>query len=79
MALIPISLNLISWAHRIIFVQKENYDATLKLFSHNTDVIQEILSKSIVLDIEDDSNYNHPRLIRQLISGLAEHDIHINV
>ena len=79
LALIPISLNLISWANRIIFAQKENYDATLKLFSHNTDVVQEILSKSIVLNIEDDSNYNHPRLIRQLITGLAKHDIHIDL
>lgn len=73
-ALIPISVNLINWAHKIIFMNQSNYDQALKLFS-NTDEFQMIISKSIVLDIDDDSNYNHPRLIRHLIADLTKHDI----
>jgi predicted protein tyrosine phosphatase len=54
-ALIPMSVNLIVWANHIVFVNKENYDESIKVFTpvgYNED----IQSKAIVLNIPDSYN-----------------------
>lgn len=65
-ALIPLSNNLIFWADRIFFVNKENYQQALKTFGNLPSTIGEMQSKSQVLDIPDDYPYNHPTLIKLL-------------
>lgn len=69
-ALIPLSANLIMWAHKIIFVNEENYLEAMKTFvvsEYNKD-IQE---KGIILDIQDNFDYNSPELIKQLEEQLT--------
>lgn len=60
-ALIPLSENLIAWAHKIIFVNNENYQYACEDFGKD-----KIDRKAVVLKIEDNYEYNHPELIRLL-------------
>jgi predicted protein tyrosine phosphatase len=62
-ALIPISANLIMWAEKIVFVNKENYDESLELFKDHQMLHSLITTRSLVLDIPDVYNYNDPELI----------------
>jgi predicted protein tyrosine phosphatase len=59
-ALIPLSANLIEWAELIVFVNKYNYLGAQQTFKN---LIPEW--KCLVLDIEDDYNYNDPKLIQE--------------
>jgi predicted protein tyrosine phosphatase len=72
-ALIPLSANLIMWAHQIIFVNRENFILAKATFL-NTGYDEDMERKSIVLDIEDDYNYNNPELIAILEKQLARFD-----
>lgn len=70
MALIPVSANLVEWAHQICFMTHENKQETLALF-HEDAVTQEVIrGKSLVLNITDDYEYNQPELILEL-EGIA--------
>lgn len=51
-ALIPVSVNLLEWAHRIVFVNKENFDEVFRMFGP-VGYEDDLLRKSIVLDIPD--------------------------
>lgn len=66
-ALIPISANLIVWADKIIFINKENYDKAVELFEKNYDGFydyrNDIEPKSIIWGIEDEYNYNSKELV----------------
>jgi hypothetical protein len=62
-ALIPISANLIMWAEKIVFVNKENYDESLELFKDYQMLHNLITMRSLVLDIPDIYNYNDPELL----------------
>ena len=62
-ALIPISANLIMWAEKIVFVNKENYNESLELFKDHQMLHNLITIRSIVLDIPDVYNYNDPELV----------------
>ena len=73
-ALIPLSANLVAWATKIIFVNKENYNQALFNFSkkfhealHDT-----IVEKAIVLDIPDNFEYGNARLVEHLNEQLFE-------
>jgi predicted protein tyrosine phosphatase len=68
MALIPISANLIEWAHQIVFMRYENKRETLALFQESDTVRDAIERKSVVFGIEDDFNYMQPELISELES-----------
>lgn len=61
-ALVPLSVNLIKWAHHIYFVNEENYQVALDTFKNLPDIIA-ILKEAVVLDIPDNYNYNNPKLI----------------
>lgn len=61
-ALIPISANLIMWAHKIVFVSEENYHETLELFKDHQMLSHLIVVRSLVLDIPDVYNYNDTEL-----------------
>ena len=63
-ALIPLSANLIAWAHEIIFVNKENYDHALQTFE-GEDWELTLRDKAKILNIPDNYEYNNPELIKQ--------------
>ena len=74
-ALVNLSVNLILWAHRIVFVNFENFKQAIDTFAP-VDYESTIKEKSIVLDIPDNFEYNNPILIkhfeRQLDPKLQE-------
>ena len=62
-ALIPISANLIMWAEKIVFINKENYDECLELFKDYQMLHNLLVVRSQVLDIPDIYNFNDRELI----------------
>lgn len=62
-ALIPISVNLVHWAHKIIFVNEENYLQSLDNFFGDVETCNMIKNKSLVMDIPDEYNYMDPKLV----------------
>ena len=62
-ALIPISANLIMWAEKIVFVNKENYRESLELFKDYQMLHNLLVMRSLVLDIPDMFNYNDLELL----------------
>jgi predicted protein tyrosine phosphatase len=72
-ALIPISANLVAWAHKIIFVCSDVRDETLDtVFYGNSEIRQAILSKEVVLDIPDKYSYMQSRLVKHFERELFE-------
>jgi predicted protein tyrosine phosphatase len=62
-ALIPISANLIMWAEKIVFVNKENYHESLELFADHQRLHNLITMRALVLDIPDMYEYNDHEVI----------------
>ena len=62
-ALIPISANLIMWAEKIVFINKENYDECLELFKDYQMLHNLLVVRALVLDIPDLYNYNESDLV----------------
>lgn len=56
-ALIQLSANLIEWAHKIFFVNEENFSKALEIFGPLPEYIEMLLAKSVVWDIEDQYDY----------------------
>lgn len=61
-ALIPCSANLINWADRIIFVNKENLWQLEDNFLGHEYLLNQIQDKAIVLNIPDNFEYMDPQL-----------------
>ena len=61
-ALIPCSANLINWAQKIIFVNKENLWQLEDNFLGHKDLLEQIEQKQIVLNIPDNFEYMEPEL-----------------
>lgn len=61
-ALIPCSANLINWADRIIFVNKENLWQLEDNFLGHKDLLEQIEQKQIVLNIPDNFEYMDKQL-----------------
>jgi predicted protein tyrosine phosphatase len=71
-ALIPLSVNLLLWAHKIFFVNKENYmDA--KITFEDSGYWGDIESKAVVLDIPDDYEAFDPTLEKMFQTELANY------
>jgi predicted protein tyrosine phosphatase len=68
-ALIPLSVNLIMWADKIVFFEDEHYQIAMKTFAM-VDYDEDIKSKSHVLDITDDFNYMDEWLSKLLVTEL---------
>jgi len=62
-ALVPISANLVAWASKIVFVNKENYKNALDNFVGMDLLVNAIEEKAIVLNIPDCFEYGSARLI----------------
>lgn len=61
-ALIPCSANLINWADKIVFVNKENLWQLEDNFLGHRDLLKQIEEKQIVLNIPDNFEYMDPQL-----------------
>ena len=61
-ALVPISGNLIAWADKIFFVNKENYDVTFSQFKDHEHFMDMLRRKSDCWDIPDQYPYMHEEL-----------------
>ena len=55
-ALIPLNCNLIQWAHKIVFMNDENFDESMKEFAA-VGFDEDIKAKAIVWDITDSFNW----------------------
>lgn len=71
-ALIPLSVNLIHWAHTIFFVNEENSSQALETFGHidYADEHDMLLTKGVVWDIPDTYNYMEdplPAIVREFL------------
>lgn len=71
-ALIPCSANLINWAHKIIFVNKENLWQLEDNFLGHKDLLEQIERKQIVLNIPDNFEYMDPQLQKMFREELFE-------
>jgi predicted protein tyrosine phosphatase len=60
-ALVPLSVNLINWAHHIIFMNQENFSEALDTFT-TVDYHTDIIEKGVVWNIEDKYNWGDPEL-----------------
>jgi predicted protein tyrosine phosphatase len=60
-ALVPLSVNLINWAHHIIFMHRENFNEALDTFT-TVDYHTDIIEKGEVWGIEDSYNWGDPVL-----------------
>lgn len=70
-ALIPVSVNLIEWAKKIVFVNPDNFEQVLRTFE-NTGYTDDIKQKAIVWNIPDNFEYMHPTLVQEINAGLDE-------
>jgi len=61
-ALIPCSANLINWADKIVFVNRENLWQLEDNFLGHKDLLEQIERKQIVLNIPDNFEYMDPQL-----------------
>jgi predicted protein tyrosine phosphatase len=61
-ALVPCSANLIMWANKIIFVNKQNLEQLETNFAEHPELLREIKEKSVVLNIPDNFDYMNPEL-----------------
>lgn len=63
-ALVPCSANLINWADKIVFVNRENLWQLEDNFLGHKDLLEQIERKQIVLDIPDNYEYMDPQLVQ---------------
>jgi predicted protein tyrosine phosphatase len=68
-ALIPLSVNLIEWAHKIFFMNEENYTKALDNFRPLPEYTEMLHAKSVVWDIEDQYEYGD-YMLKQTITKL---------
>lgn len=68
-ALVPISVNLINWAHKIYFVNLYNFLGAKNTFFEDQDTYSQLVEKSVIWEIEDIYNYRDPQLV-QIITDL---------
>jgi predicted protein tyrosine phosphatase len=61
--LIPCSANLINWADKIVFVNRENLWNLEDNFLGHAYLLEQIESKQIVLNIPDNYEYMDPELV----------------
>jgi len=74
-ALIPISVNLIMWADKIVFVNSENLQRTLVTFQDDECLLLDIEDKAVLLDIPDQYDYMHPVVVKIFQKALKEMDL----
>lgn len=77
-ALIPVSANLVIWAEKLVFMNRENFEQTLEIFNGEPDFVESINKKSITWDIEDYFDYNDKILQSVLREKIREELLPVN-
>lgn len=62
LALIPLTANLIKWAHQVVFMNSSNEDEVLRKIN-DENLLTDLKEKSIVWNIEDYYNYMDESLV----------------
>lgn len=70
-ALIPLSVNLIAWADKIIFINQENYREAVVNFE-DSEWLATMKHKAVIWNIEDDYERNDHWLIKVIQDKLNE-------
>lgn len=70
-ALIPLSANLIEWADKIVFLNFENFEESLKVFN-GTGFDDTIKEKKVIWNIDDDFSWGDNILFRILTDKVKE-------
>ena len=65
-ALIPLSVNLIEWAHKIVFMMDDNKHNAISTFALDGYYVELIKHKSVVWHIPDNYTYMQPELVEEL-------------
>ena len=78
LALIPVSANLVVWADKLVFMNRENFEQTLEIFKDEPDFVEAIKNKSIVWNIEDYYDYNDKMLQSVLRDKIREELLPVN-
>ena len=71
-ALIPMSVNLISWAAKIVFVDRDSYLDALNTFTP-VGYDDDIRARALIMDIPDSYNAFDPWLVEQFRKLIALH------
>lgn len=71
-ALIPISNNLVMWAHKIVFVCSEVEEMSRKVFRNQPELLEHIDAVGVTLDIPDRYEYMQRRLVKHFERELFE-------
>lgn len=74
-ALVPISLQLANWAQKIVFLDRDSYDKTAKLFQEHEYDWSNVVAKSQILDLADTAKayfYMSSQLVTVLKEKLPE-------
>ena len=71
-ALVPISMQLTSWAQKIIFLDQASYDKAAEMFQGYEYDWLSVTGKSVILDIADIYFYMSPQLVTILKEKLPE-------
>lgn len=78
LALIPVSANLVIWAEKLVFMNRENFEQTLEIFNGEPDFVGAINNKSVVWNIEDHYDYNDKMLQSVLRDNIREELLPVN-
>lgn len=71
-SLMPLTLQLTSWAQNIVFLDQESYDNTMTLFTPYESDRLSVQGKSTILNIPNSYFYRQPELIATLKEQLPE-------
>lgn len=72
LALIPLSVNLITWADKIVFMNPKNLDEAKRTFRNRKEVLARLDIRGVVWDIPDTYEYMDPKLVDILNAKIAE-------
>jgi predicted protein tyrosine phosphatase len=71
-ALVPLTLQLTTWAQNIVFMDQESYDTTMALLTPYEGDRLSVQGKSVILDIPNSYFFRQPELVSLLKQKIPE-------
>lgn len=71
-ALVPLTLQLTTWAQNIVFMDQESYDTTMALLTPYEGDRLSVQGKSVILDIPNSYFFRQPELVSLLKEKIPE-------
>ena len=71
-SLIPLRLQLTSWAQTVVFLDQQSYDNTMTLFTPYESDRLSLQAKSRILNIPNEFSYRQPELVTMLLQQIPE-------